>query len=191
MAAFAIEALVRAVPLAIVAVRALRQTLKHDADAPSGGRPGNIEILNYLTGLAESEANRAWTRQTVLLSINTALIGIATLILSVGSFALVVLPAILGLTTTYVWQRMNRLAEFYQARWYADIDALIRSDHSLEEWVKGWANPRVRRPFGARGYYYFGFTPWVFLFLWTCLGVAGVVGLFFEPVAFALQAFGR
>jgi hypothetical protein len=148
-----------------------------------------LEILKYLTGIAEGEANRAWTRQTVLLSVNTALLGIVALILSAGTAVIVLLPAVLGLTTTYAWLRLNELGQFYQDRWYADIDVLIAGEGDLREWVRGRANPRVPRPVNRRGFFYFGLIPWVFLILWILLSVAAIGGLFFEPIALGLQTF--
>jgi hypothetical protein len=150
-----------------------------------------LELLKYLTGLAEGEANRAWTRQSVLLSVNTALLGIAALMLSAGNVALVALPALLGLATTYVWQRLNQLGQFYQDRWYTDMDALIASDAELRDWVRGRAQPRVERPVQRRGADYFGFLPWVFLAWWIVLAVAAILGLFVDPIAQMLHAFGR
>lgn len=99
-----------------------------------------IEILKILIDLSEKESDRWLSRYSTWLYADTGLLVILPLILDTGLFIAMLLPAFLGVAISISWLMVNNASYFYQNRWHADMEALIKSDENLSEWIRGRTN---------------------------------------------------
>jgi len=154
-----------------------------------------FEILKMLTDLAENESDRCWARFHMLLLVNTGLVAALSFSLTGASRLLAVGLSLLGITCSWAWLKINVLSDYYEHRWYADVDEVIKSDETLSEWVRGRIQPRIPKPFRNRGgWFYFNMVPKAFLILWVLVlavvGIAGVCDLVKEALRIVGQVFG-
>jgi hypothetical protein len=150
-----------------------------------------LELLKLVSNLAESEANRAWSRYTVMLYANTALLGIVAWVLTNGAQAAAFPPAFAGALCSLAWWRITNLSDYYQSRWHADMEALTESDETLAEWVRGRNHPRIPMRKGKPVYFWAQFAPISYFMLWISLVAVFILAFFFEPLGQILRALAK
>ncbi|HEX8682951.1 MAG TPA: hypothetical protein VF707_11595 [Ardenticatenaceae bacterium] len=128
-----------------------------------------FEVLKLLVELAEKESDRSWVRYSMMLYASTGLTAILSFAASSATPILSVAPAVAGIVIAIVWVRMNTLSYYYEHRWHADIEEVVKSEPLLTQWIRGRNNPRIARPYRKSKFpfgFYANMVPVAFLVLW-------------------------
>jgi hypothetical protein len=135
-----------------------------------------LEILKVLVELAEKESNRSWVRYSMMLYSSTGLLAVLSVTVSDGLSLISLLPSVSGIVIAIAWLRINILSYYYEHRWHADIEALIESDETFRQWIRGRNQPRIPRPLRSRSALaYFNTVPAAFLVLWASVIILVIV----------------
>lgn len=110
-----------------------------------------LALVSLTADLGEQEADRFWSRYTVMLTLNGGLIAIASFTLSNGLNKFTAGIAALGLALTAVWYRIMSLSQFYEERWRKDLAAIINGDDVLMTLLRTRSRLGPRGPKPARG----------------------------------------
>jgi hypothetical protein len=116
------------------------------ASVSNEARPTNLEVFKILVELAEKESDRMWTRYTVMLYCNTALMAALSAAVALRSPWATLGPSIIGTVVTTAWIQIHRMSYFHQNRWIADMVALADEEPILARYIRGHTNPRVKPP---------------------------------------------
>ena len=141
-----------------------------------------LEVLKLVSDLAERESDRSWVRYSMMLYANTGILAILTYALQSQRWINVALPSFMGVIMSYAWLKTNGASYYYEHRWHADMEAIIKSDKTLRTWVKGRNSPRIAKPFRNRsGMFYFNIVPTCFLLFWLTVLTVSMLTIMFGP----------
>lgn len=140
-------------------------------DAVNLTNASELELLKFVTGLAEAETDRFWTRYRIMAYANTGLVGIFLFFMQRQQHAGIIVP-VMGLVTSAAWLGVAPVSHYYYQRWNADLEAILRASPWLRRWVRGQIAPRVTSPI-LRGIvrFLYDLVPISFLIFWS-LGIA-------------------
>jgi L-amino acid N-acyltransferase YncA len=134
-----------------------------------------LDLLRLAVDLSERESDRFWTRYSMMLYANTGLLGIIAYSISTPNCWLATLVSLVGIPLSISWFCLIKLSYFYDHRWHADMEALIRSSPAIRKWLRGRILPRIKRPF-RRTLPLIEISPVVFLIFWLVILVLSVLG---------------
>jgi hypothetical protein len=149
---------------------ALLSELPHTLSGMPQLNKDKFELLRYVTELAEKESDRAWVRYNVMLTITGGIFVLLTFAWGTHNPLIVAAVTILGVFISYTWYQINRWSYYYEHRWHADMEEIIRSERFLSEWVRGRTASRIERP-GKAGWPFFHWLPRILLVFWSILFV--------------------
>jgi hypothetical protein len=103
-----------------------------------------LEMLKFVTDLAEKESDRFWTRFNAMLYSNTALFAILSFSAkdSNSTFQNItqIVVATLGICLSLLWFLLVRLSRFYENRWLRNVENIINDPpdgYKFSDWVTG------------------------------------------------------
>ena len=151
------------------------QTLKTDIDC--------FEILKFTADLAERESDRGWKRASIMLYASTGLLAILSLTLKSQIPQITIIPCSIGIVFAIAWIQTNKASYYYDHRWHADMEAIIKAEPTLSKWIRARTNPRIEKPFkSTSGVFYFNLLPYSFLILWILIFVIIVLTFIFPEL---------
>lgn len=130
-----------------------------------------IGLWKALSELGEKEADRLWQRYTIMLSLNGFLLAVSTYALANKLAGAAVVVSIAGVCIAFVWYRIMRLSQFYEARWRQDADALLRADGLLSRIILARSSPRIPSPEGSTSTDYARRVVPIVGLMWLAIGV--------------------
>lgn len=108
-----------------------------------------IRLIELTAGLGEQEADRAWTRYSIMIAINGGLVAISSYVLDKDLMGFQAAIALLGVVLCIFWFRIAAFSQFYEERWRTDMSALINENSMLRSALRSRSDlgPRIPRPF--------------------------------------------
>ena len=142
-----------------------------------------LEILKVVADMAEKESARTWTRYAMMLYASIGLLATLFLTLKVGMLWVAAVPSVIGIIVSIAWLKINAFSGSYTKRLHGDMEALVKSDETLQEWVRATNLPEIRQPFASRKTrFYFNLLPNAFLGIWSFILFAALTsGLWRSP----------
>ena len=153
---------------------------------------GEVRNIKLVVELAEKESNRSWARYSVMFFASIGVLAVQLLIARSGLSWINAIPCLVGMVASIVWIKLNKFSRYYENRWNADIEAIIASDKTLFEWVRGRNLPRIRPCFSSKtALFYNNLVPYAFLLLWAAVFLSVVVSVVWGPTGDAATLFKK
>ncbi len=111
-----------------------------------------LEILKLVADLAERETDRTWRRTGTMLTVNAGLLVLVTVAIEKKVPVIVLFVGIFGIILSILWHKIAVMSKFYEKRWHKNMEAIIKSDDTLKQWVTGRNDFRPEKR-SATGYF--------------------------------------
>lgn len=139
-----------------------------------------LKLLEIVANLAENESNRTWQRFSIMLTINTGLIALVSIIGDKFFPISQIIGSLFGITLSFVWLKMIPISKYYEKRWHEDMLTIINSDTDIKEFIKGRSDKTcsLKRPTKHSASSYSKILPISIGLIWFLIGVFSIFFLF-------------
>ncbi len=108
-----------------------------------------LRLIELTAELGEREADRLWTRYSLMLTLNAGLMAVISYALSQSLYLITSALGLFGMILAVLFYRIVAFSQFYESRWRKDMSELINGDSLYREFLRSRSNlgPREKRPF--------------------------------------------
>lgn len=144
-----------------------------------------ISAIDTLMNYASAESQMYWQRNSVFITINSAMIGLYVAVKGNFHPIVVIGMGLFGQLLSYAWIRVMIYGKFFAEKWREDARYIARTDESLIEAYSALLNrPRVERPSYAKPSVVMRRLGFAFQVLWGIVMCVGLYSLYLYIVEF-------